>query len=760
MRPYLAVIIDSFREAFATRVLWIVLILIAVFLLAIAPFGYQKTVPISIRFFEVRDARGFIGGLRENADAEKTPAGYVFSRLSDDTQQRLRNLNDGSRDRDRFRFAFGVLDEINVMLREPDFYQTDVWADVSLGAEARRLLNRDRGSLSPDEIGRLNRLAFDAAFSEHLEPAGREALQFAYLWSTLGEELPISEVQLAEIAKELLTVIVTLLVGYLGMFVALLVTASMVPQMLEGGAVDLLLSKPVSRSLLLLSKFAGGCAFILLNTSFLVVGLWLFAGYRFGVWNHGLLWTIPVFVFVFAIFYSVSTLAAVLWKNSIVSIVVSVAFWGVCFTVGLVKGQLDTSTLDARRTEVILPVKDSLLMTTRRGSGFEWDAEAATWRELFEEQRRGGPFQPTRYPFMGPVYDAENDRMIAVRMGSGRGFFRGRPRLTTSTADGAWKLKDGPEVPGGIRTMLLSGTRLLTAGTDGIHRLFGEPDADAEVLEVFGVRLPGLGGGGGAEFHRVDDESIEWQSPFAAALDNTTDRLAILSGDTIAVLASGAGGNYQTLHQITRETNVDAVMGMAAGVVLVAWSDGRLEILDAETLETIGEHTPFGGNEPRFVIVSPDGAHMAVLFHHRHVWLFDTTTKSGSVPAVHGQGDVSAVAFDADAHLFVADRFGRVIRYSDAVTLDEESTFQSEPDFVESVYTQLIRPLHTVFPKPDEMSNVTRWLMTGQETAPVDEGGLNSSRIVIDVWQPLWSNLIFLAVMLTLNCFLFARRDF
>ena len=48
MRPYLAIIKDSFREACATRVLWIVLILILLALLLIAPFGYHTVLPVTL----------------------------------------------------------------------------------------------------------------------------------------------------------------------------------------------------------------------------------------------------------------------------------------------------------------------------------------------------------------------------------------------------------------------------------------------------------------------------------------------------------------------------------------------------------------------------------------------------------------------------------------------------------------------------------------------------------------------------------------
>ncbi len=45
MRPYVAVIWDSFRAAFSSRVLWVAFIAIYVFLIAIAPIGYTKFTP-------------------------------------------------------------------------------------------------------------------------------------------------------------------------------------------------------------------------------------------------------------------------------------------------------------------------------------------------------------------------------------------------------------------------------------------------------------------------------------------------------------------------------------------------------------------------------------------------------------------------------------------------------------------------------------------------------------------------------------------
>ncbi len=53
MRPYLAIIKDSFREAFHSYVLWIVIGLITVFLLAAALVSYRQTLTVGLRDDEV-----------------------------------------------------------------------------------------------------------------------------------------------------------------------------------------------------------------------------------------------------------------------------------------------------------------------------------------------------------------------------------------------------------------------------------------------------------------------------------------------------------------------------------------------------------------------------------------------------------------------------------------------------------------------------------------------------------------------------------
>ena len=54
MRKYFAVVKDSFREALASRVLWILLLLVTLLLAAVAPLGYREVLTFRLRDSDVQ----------------------------------------------------------------------------------------------------------------------------------------------------------------------------------------------------------------------------------------------------------------------------------------------------------------------------------------------------------------------------------------------------------------------------------------------------------------------------------------------------------------------------------------------------------------------------------------------------------------------------------------------------------------------------------------------------------------------------------
>jgi ABC-type transport system involved in multi-copper enzyme maturation permease subunit len=122
--------------------------------------------------------------------------------------------------------------------------------------------------------------------------------------------------------------------GLVIILIAVIVTSFFIPNMLRPGSVVMLLSKPISRTTLLLFKYLGGLFFVLILTTFMVGGVWLITGIRAGVWAPGVFIVIPLMCLSFAILYAISTVTAVWSRNSIVAILVTLACAGGLWLVG------------------------------------------------------------------------------------------------------------------------------------------------------------------------------------------------------------------------------------------------------------------------------------------------------------------------------------------------------------------------------------------------------------------------------------------
>jgi len=92
--------------------------------------------------------------------------------------------------------------------------------------------------------------------------------------------------------------------------------SSFIPSMLEKGNIDLLLSKPVTRTELLLGKYAGGLLVVFINIIILILGVWLLIGLKFGYWNFAFLYSSLVITFTFAVLYSIIVLFGIITQGS------------------------------------------------------------------------------------------------------------------------------------------------------------------------------------------------------------------------------------------------------------------------------------------------------------------------------------------------------------------------------------------------------------------------------------------------------------
>jgi hypothetical protein len=131
------------------------------------------------------------------------------------------------------------------------------------------------------------------------------------------------------------------------LLVSIVITAGFIPNMINKGVIDLYISKPISRSQLLIYKYLGGLIFITVITSFTIGGVWLVIGLRTGIWSPNFLAVIPLLTFYFAILYAVSTLVGTVTRSTLVAILATILAWAFFFVVGW-----GTNFIDRQKAEL------------------------------------------------------------------------------------------------------------------------------------------------------------------------------------------------------------------------------------------------------------------------------------------------------------------------------------------------------------------------------------------------------------------------
>ena len=110
-----------------------------------------------------------------------------------------------------------------------------------------------------------------------------------------------------------------------GMFLSVFASAGLIPSVLEPGRIELLLSKPVSRTHILLGRYLGNVLVISCNVVFLVLGIWAILGAKTGIWSPTFLISIATTVFIFAVLLSVVVLIGVIFESAALATMISVA---------------------------------------------------------------------------------------------------------------------------------------------------------------------------------------------------------------------------------------------------------------------------------------------------------------------------------------------------------------------------------------------------------------------------------------------------
>jgi DNA-binding beta-propeller fold protein YncE len=848
MRPYFAIIEDSFREAMSSRVLWLLLAVNLLVLLCLTPFGYLEQSKVDLLQSDVGTFDNRLVLIQKLMDGSKstelTPAKHIYSVLDAKTKERFEELSkqiaeesekgepekteeaakpdsekkeggdkaaDGKaadnkaagekaaadKDKDkknqgRRRVRIGEdgglaerLPEIlNKALRKDDFYNEEAWKKVVLGEEAQDLKKQGLSKLTADERGRFNRLALEAAFRGSFEASPRTEFKYTLFGYNVGngEIIPAfnapslnTRARFEESLMNWVRFILAWFVGAIGVFISILITSSIVPDTFDTGSLHLLLSKPLTRTMLFLSKFTGACVFTLFSACVLLGGVFLILGLRFGLWNPQLFLCIPIYVFVFAIYYSVSAFVGLVFRSPIISIAAAVMFWLTCFALGFGPYWMRDTVLKQVRIARVVPLKDGVLGMSEVYTTRLWDPDKKVWNEAFNNEgrallqmpaaiRRLIPF--TVLPPTGTYYDPKTEQLISVETTMTPGSFMSKINFAKGPD---FKQNEGPNAPLGTITLLPeSDGKFVIVAQSGIYR------GDTTKLQpaqnqrsMFGFAL-----GGGTQFDSIGPaEPLVVDRPAQAALDHASGTLVVYSRGNLTTLQRNAAGKFDvnnkaTLPDLTEEQKNEQGAAMAVGgnCLVVALESGRVFVLDTATLKVQFDQRLQGKEQPHTVSVSPDGSVAAILFHNGRLFL----SRSGQGErqfvraAVRGQGDISAAAITDANTLYTADLTQRVTKYklSDLV---KESEVGPKLGWFEISYRYGVAPLYRIFPKPGELEKTIRYILAESPSQPSDLAKYDLMSPPLQKsspWAPVISSGAFLLVMLLLSCFYIERQEY
>jgi ABC-type transport system involved in multi-copper enzyme maturation permease subunit len=174
--------------------------------------------------------------------------------------------------------------------------------------------------------------------------------------------------------------------AWIASILALISTASIIPDLVAGGSIELSLSKPIARVRLFLTKYATALLFTGLQVGVFTLASFLVIGIRGGSWEWSIFLAIPLVLLFFSFIYCVCALLGLITRSTIAALLLSVLFWFFLFllntserTVLLFKINAEDRIASAERElgnlpELITRSKDRIVTFSTPKEG-ETDAE-------------------------------------------------------------------------------------------------------------------------------------------------------------------------------------------------------------------------------------------------------------------------------------------------------------------------------------------------------------------------------------------------
>jgi hypothetical protein len=541
--------------------------------------------------------------------------------------------------------------------------------------------------------------------------------------------------------------------------------------------------------MLLLSKFVGGCAFVFLCVVQLVVGLYLVAGLRLDVWNIRLLWCIPVSVFLFSVFYSVSLVAGLRWRSSILAIAVTTIFGTMCLVVGVVGGFFDALVTRPQRIQSLAVAGDALFGSTRGGGLVRFDRGQNRWIEIFESDAM------SRDNVLRPI--SLGDKTIAtarVRGGRFNPFGSGALDLMVLSEADNWIPEPSLRLPTATSSLYLAGDSVLAMNT-GELAITSRKD----ILEAAGQKASESESESESEAEEKEPEQNDWLTKLSNMMGNVTSgftsvlpaRMAITPPRGVIVESEGqwlialTRGRLVRLHRpdgntaasddatwtlsaervLEGEASRRGVIGLSGQVLLVARAEEPVQLLDASSLELIQQLDLPSSLVPvsvrgldqrgRFALVTSDGRCRIIESDSIH-----PQSSEFEILRPLGVKEVESIHVNhLTSTLYVAHHTDQIDVFD---VSDLSVTERIRPSLAKWRWVDryVITPLRTLIPPTGSLGETIAAMVSGKSAVFFDDGSEEEELVRYNIVKPVVSCAAFIVVMLTIGCVYFATRDF
>lgn len=114
---------------------------------------------------------------------------------------------------------------------------------------------------------------------------------------------------------------------WIATILALVTTAGIIPDLVTGGAIDMVLSKPIRRSTLFLAKYASGLLFAAIQVTTFTLVAFVVLGIKVNAWMPGLFLAIPIVVVFFSYLYCICALLGLITRSTIAALMLTILCW-------------------------------------------------------------------------------------------------------------------------------------------------------------------------------------------------------------------------------------------------------------------------------------------------------------------------------------------------------------------------------------------------------------------------------------------------